>query len=91
MHSLTDDDRKNLVTRLRRIEGQVRGIERMIDEDKYCVDILTQVTAARNALTKVGLRVLEQHIQGCVRNVLQHDEDDRIIEELLYVIEKFTD
>jgi CsoR family transcriptional regulator, copper-sensing transcriptional repressor len=52
--------------RLRRVEGQVRGLQRMIEEDKYCIDILTQVSAATKALQSVALGLLEEHVGGCV-------------------------
>jgi CsoR family transcriptional regulator, copper-sensing transcriptional repressor len=60
------DDKQALLARLRRIEGQVRGIQRMIDEDTYCIDVLTQVAAVSKALQGVGLRLLDEHLQHCV-------------------------
>jgi DNA-binding FrmR family transcriptional regulator len=54
------------LTRLRRIEGQIRGLQRMVDEDQYCIDILTQVAAATKALQSFSLELLEQHLRGCV-------------------------
>jgi DNA-binding FrmR family transcriptional regulator len=60
----TDKDR--LLARLRRIEGQVRGLQRMVDEDQYCIDVLTQVSAATKALQSVALGLLEEHLGGCV-------------------------
>jgi DNA-binding FrmR family transcriptional regulator len=62
-YSATKDQ---LQTRLRRIEGQVRGIQGMVDEDRYCIDILTQISAIQAALDKVGLGLLDQHTQHCV-------------------------
>ena len=59
-------DKDNYLKRLRRIEGQVRGLQRMIDEDKYCIDILTQVSAATKALQSVALGLLEEHLSHCV-------------------------
>jgi len=59
-------DKDALAARLKRIEGQVRGIERMVDEERYCIDILTQISAIQAALDKVGLRLLEQHAAHCV-------------------------
>ena len=56
--------------RLRRIEGQVRGIAKMIDEDKYCIDILTQVSAVNSALQSVALGLLEEHLNHCVTNAV---------------------
>ncbi|GAA1989806.1 metal-sensitive transcriptional regulator [Microbacterium pumilum] len=60
------DDKEALLKRLRRVEGQVRGIARMIEEDKYCIDVLTQVSAAKSALESVALALLEDHLTHCV-------------------------
>jgi DNA-binding FrmR family transcriptional regulator len=59
-------NRDDYLKRLRRIEGQVRGIARMVEEDQYCIDVLTQVSAATKALQSVALGLLEQHLAGCV-------------------------
>lgn len=84
-------DKNQLLTRLRRIEGQVRGLQKMIDEEKYCVDVLTQVSSVMAALQKVGVLVLEHHIQGCVRNAIVRGEDeDRAVKELIEVVERFS-
>jgi DNA-binding FrmR family transcriptional regulator len=60
------DSKKALKTRLRRIEGQIRGLERMIDDDAYCIDVLTQVSAATNALQRVALMLMDDHLSHCV-------------------------
>ena len=96
MSSLDTQEKEKVLARLSRIEGQVRGLSRMIENDRYCVDVLTQVNAVRNALKKVGIRVLDSHIHGCVRHALEEDQGHQhgrgdVIEELLEVIEKFTD
>lgn len=83
-------DKDNLLMRLRRIEGQVRGLQRMIEDDKYCVDILVQVAAARSALDSVGLILLENHTRGCVARALRSDEGDAAIIELTEVIKRFV-
>ncbi len=62
--------------RLRRIEGQVRGLERMVDEDRYCIDILTQISAITRALQSVALRLLEEHIAHCVRQAVEEGGPD---------------
>ena len=59
-------DKDALLTRLRRIEGQVRGVERMVEEERYCIDVVTQITAIEAALDKVALGLLEDHAQHCV-------------------------
>jgi len=69
MHGYTHDKIRYL-RRLRRIEGQVRGLQRMIDEDKYCIDILTQVAAATKALQAVALGLLEEHLNHCVSQAM---------------------
>ncbi len=91
MSSLTGEDKKALTNRLKRIEGQVRGINRMIEEDKYCIDILTQIAATRGALKNVGLKVLNRHVQGCVSNAIQEGDNNEIIEELVNTVDRFVD
>ncbi len=60
------EDKIRILNRLKRIEGQVRGIARMVEEDKYCIDVLTQISASTSSLRAVGLLILEDHIRGCV-------------------------
>lgn len=91
MNSLCETEKKDLDLRLKRIEGQVRGIQRMIEEDKYCVDILTQISAIRGALKKVGLNILDAHTHGCVQRAIKNEEGEAIINELIDVFSKFTD
>jgi DNA-binding FrmR family transcriptional regulator len=64
--------------RLRRIEGQVRGIERMIDEDTYCIDVLTQVSAATKALQAVAVGLLDEHVRHCVKNAVVEGDPERL-------------
>lgn len=90
MNSLCEVDKKNLELRLKRIEGQVRGIQRMIEEDKYCVDILTQVNAVRGALKQVGLKILNKHTHGCVQQAVKNEEGEEVINELMDIIAKFS-
>ncbi|WP_432484232.1 metal-sensitive transcriptional regulator [Kineococcus esterisolvens] len=61
-----DDDKEQVLKRLRRIEGQVRGLHRMVEEDTYCIDVLTQVSAATKALQAVALQLLDDHLAHCV-------------------------
>lgn len=91
MNSLDEEAKEDLLLRLRRIEGQVRGLQRMIEEDKYCVDILTQVVAVRGALKKVGFELLDNHTHGCVRRAVKEENGGQIIDELMDVFAKFTD
>lgn len=70
------DDKEALVKRLKRVEGQVRGLEQMIEDERYCIDVLTQISATRAALEGVALKVLEDHIAHCVRE----GGDDKVVE-----------
>ncbi len=81
-------DRATLIRRLRRIEGQVRGIERMIEREEYCIDILQQTAALRAAVESVALLVLEDHVQGCVRTAAEQGDADRYVEEVLDVVRR---
>jgi DNA-binding FrmR family transcriptional regulator len=81
-------DQATLVRRLRRIEGQVRGIEKMIERHEYCIDILQQTAALRAAVDSVALLILEDHVQGCVRTAAEHGDADRYIEEVLDVVRR---
>ncbi len=71
--------------RLRRIEGQVRGVERMVDEDRYCIDVLTQISAVQAALDKVALGLLDDHARHCVIDGPAELKDDRT-EELMAAV-----
>src|SRR5947208_9897998 len=64
------DDKQAVLKRLRRIEGQVRGLQRMVDEDTYCIDVLTQISAATKALESVALELLDDHLAHCVREAV---------------------
>jgi CsoR family transcriptional regulator, copper-sensing transcriptional repressor len=88
MH-MDDATRAQILTRLRRIEGQVRGIARMVEDDKYCVDILDQVTAATAALDRVGVGLLGNHVRGCVRDAVSTPAGEEKVEELIGVISRF--
>ena len=66
-------DKEALVRHLHRIEGQVRGIERMLEEDRYCIDVLTQISAAGRALQEVALGLLDDHVRGCVTDAARTD------------------
>lgn len=81
------EDKKAVIRRLRRIEGQIKGIQKMVEEDKFCGDILVQVSAARAALNSVGGIILENYMKGCLMNYLQgatkEEELDRLIETMI--------
>ena len=83
----SDEDRKALITRLRRIEGQIRGLEGMVEKDAYCPDILVQVSAATSALNSFSRQLLSRHIQGCVRSDILSG-DDSTIDELCQLLQR---
>jgi DNA-binding FrmR family transcriptional regulator len=80
----------DLRMRLARIEGQVRGIGKMVEEEKYCVDILTQVAAVRAALDRVALGVLEDHMKGCVAGAVEQGDLSDKLAELQDVLARFV-
>ena len=89
---LDDGTRKKLLTRLRRIEGQVGGLRRMLEDDAYCVDVLLQISAAQGALGKVGHILLESHIRHCVREAFASGDAgarDQKIDELMEVFSRY--
>ncbi|MFR3072553.1 MAG: metal-sensitive transcriptional regulator [Paeniclostridium sp.] len=82
-----------MIKRLNRIEGQVKGIQKMVEDERYCVDILVQISAIRSAINKVGNIILENHIKGCVANSIKEgnfEKSDELISELMQTINKFT-
>ena len=83
-------DSDNLHRRLKKIIGQVQAIDRMIDEDIPCEDILSQINAAKSALHKAGQVILEGHIQHCVRDGIQHGDADKTIESFTKAMERFA-
>ncbi|EOD00649.1 metal-sensitive transcriptional regulator [Caldisalinibacter kiritimatiensis] len=88
MEPIKDTD--SILKRLRRIEGQVKGIQRMVEEQKYCGDILIQIAAARAALNKVGGLILEYHMKDCIKDYMEDKEKDEVLEELIDVMLKYT-
>lgn len=83
----TPQEKKDLLNRLKRIEGQIRGIQKMVDQDEYCPDILIQVSSVTSALNGFNKSLLGTHIKGCVVNDIKHG-DDQTIDELLDVLQK---
>ena len=87
------DQKDTLVKRLHRIEGQVRGIEKMVTEDRYCIDILTQVGAVTTALESLGFQVLDEHVKHCVAGALASGDEREAqakAEELLEAVHRFA-
>jgi DNA-binding FrmR family transcriptional regulator len=88
-----NNDKEAIMKRLNRIEGQVKGIQKMVEDERYCVDILVQISAIRSAINRVGNIILENHIKGCVSNSIKEgdtEESDELISELMETINKFT-
>jgi DNA-binding FrmR family transcriptional regulator len=86
-------DKDAIVKRLHRVEGQVRGIERMVDDDRYCIDILTQIAAVNTALESLAFTILDDHVRHCVAGALASgDEADASVktEELLEAVRRFS-
>lgn len=81
--------KKELGVRLNRIEGQLRGIRKMVDNDAYCIDIVTQVSAVSSALDSLGRQILEDHIRSCVREDIRNGNEEKL-EELIKTIRKMT-
>jgi len=81
-------DKEDVLARLRRVEGQVRGLQKMVEGDAYCIDILTQITAASNALKKVAVGLLDDHIRHCVANQTEAGKD--MVAEATAAIERLV-
>ncbi len=79
-------NKEDLQTRLRRIEGQVRGLQRMVDEDVYCIDILTQVNSVTAALKAVGMGLLDAHVRHCVTESIEAGDGEQKVEELMSAV-----
>jgi len=80
--------KESLLARMKKIEGQAKGIQRMIEEDRYCIDIIQQLTALSAAADEVSLLILESHIEGCVADALREQHGEEHIKELVGVIRK---
>lgn len=76
---------KACLTRLKKIEGQVRGLQKMIEEDAYCIDIITQTSAVRSALKSLEDVMLESHLRSCVINQVKNGQEDKAVSEILKV------
>jgi DNA-binding FrmR family transcriptional regulator len=88
---MQDDTKQSCAKRLARIEGQVRGIARMVDQDRYCIDVVTQIQAVRAALRRVEEQVLKDHLATCVEGAIQGGDPDHqraMVQELIEVLGK---
>ncbi len=86
----TDEEKTAVLNRLKRIEGQVRGIQKMVENDRYCVDVLVQISAINNAMNKVGYSLLERHTHHCVADAIKQGEGKEAIDELMKVVQQFS-
>ena len=91
MHGYAEN-REALLTRLRRIEGQVRGLQRMVEDDRYCIDVLTQIASVSSALQGVAMSMLDDHVRHCVRDAIAQGPEsaDEKIDEAMQVIARMT-
>ena len=81
-------DKSSLLTRMRKIEGQAKGIQRMIEENRYCIDIVQQLTALSAAVDEVSLLILQSHIEGCVADAIREQHGEGHIKELIETLRK---
>src|SRR3990170_1329897 len=88
-HTVVQPRKPSLLKRLNRIEGQVRGVAKMVEEDRYCVDVLTQISAIQSALDALAIQLLENHTNGCVRAAIKSGNGEAAVEELMAVVKRF--
>ncbi|MDR7071262.1 metal-sensing transcriptional repressor [Fictibacillus barbaricus] len=85
-----ESDKQNLNNRLKKIEGQIRGLQKMIEEDRYCIDILVQISAVNAGLKRVGFQLMEQHTKHCLTDAIQSGDGEASIDELMKVVQQFS-
>ena len=89
--ALCGDDHKKVIARINRIGGQVRGLRKMVEEDRECMQVLKQIAAASGALRSLGAVILEDHLKGCVATAIeQHDNESEVIHEVIEIFNKFS-
>jgi DNA-binding FrmR family transcriptional regulator len=86
---INEETKKDVLPRLRKIEGQIKGIHKMIEKERYCIDIINQVTPAQRALDQVKFKEMKCHIESCVTNALRSDGSGPVMRELMETIYKF--
>lgn len=84
------EDKAAVITRLRRIEGQIKGIQKMVDEEQFCGDILTQIAAVRAALNNAGGLILENYMKKCIKNYLEGSSEEEDIDKLIGILLKYS-
>jgi len=83
-----EQDKDALLRRLRKMEGQVRGLQQMVEDDRYCLDVVQQINALSAAAREVALIVLEDHLRGCITDAIKDDDGDAAIKEMVTVLGK---
>jgi DNA-binding FrmR family transcriptional regulator len=86
---LTEDQVK-LMARLRKVEGQVRGVQKMVEEDRSSMDILVQLSAIRAAMNKVGMSLMEKHTRSCIQHAIKSGKEDKAVDDFMDVLQRFT-
>lgn len=89
-HAVVQPNKSALLKRLNRIEGQARGVGKMVEEDRYCVDILTQIAAIQSALDALAMQLLASHTNGCVRSAIKSGDGDAAVDELMGLVKRFA-
>ncbi|PCI41260.1 MAG: transcriptional regulator [Moraxellaceae bacterium] len=89
---MIDDTTKNEAeVRLKKVEGQIRGISKMVHDEKYCIDIIHQISAAEKALDKVAKIIMKRHIESCVQEAIRSGDPDQKVDELIKTVFKLSD
>jgi DNA-binding FrmR family transcriptional regulator len=88
--SVVQPNKPALLKRLNRIQGQARGIAKMVEEDRYCVDILTQIAAIQSALDALAMQLLASHTNGCVRSAIKSGDGDAAVGELMNLVKRYA-
>ena len=89
-HAVVQPNKAALLKRLNRIEGQARGIAKMVEEDRYCIDVLTQIAAIQSALDALALQLLQSHTNGCVRSAIKSGNGEAAVDELMNLVKRFA-
>jgi CsoR family transcriptional regulator, copper-sensing transcriptional repressor len=87
---INEQQQKDALLRLKRIQGQIRGLEKMIEEKRYCIDILDQVASVKSALDGVGLLLMRTHIDSCVTSSIKAGKSGKVIDELMETLDRFV-
>lgn len=90
MDTEIDENKQKILTRLRRIEGQTRGLQRMVEEDKYCVDIMTQIAGVQAALEQVSIQLMERHLHHCVTEAILEGKGEEKIQEIMTILKHYS-